>query len=152
MELKNLIQQYLEQTKMMQLATSANDQPWICNVWFAADADLNIYWFSGKSRRHCAEVIENPRVAGAVVFPQTPEDVPRGVQFQGTTTRLTNEADIQAAISLYAGRIFPEAKIQQLMQPTAPNPHDFYRITPELFVLFDAVNFPTSSRQEYRPN
>jgi hypothetical protein len=46
--------------------------------------------------------------------------------------------------------IFPEEKILELMA-NPERPHKFYRIKPELFVLFDAVNFPDSPRQEYRP-
>jgi|SRR6185369_2907999 len=151
MDLKKLIQDYLSKAKMLHLATGAGKQPWVCNVWFASDDTMNIYWFSGIHRRHSSEVQANPLVSGGITLPQTPEDPPRGLQFQGTAEKLTLETDINKAISLYKDRIFPEAKIQQFMaSPT--NPHDFYRIEPSLFVLFDVVNFPENPRQEWRPN
>ncbi len=68
----------------MQLATSVDNQPWVCSVWFATDAGLNIYFFSATARRHSKEVVKNNKVAGAIVLPQTPNDPPRGLQFQGS--------------------------------------------------------------------
>ena len=93
----------------------------------------------------------NPLVSGGITLPQTPEDQPRGLQFQGVAEKLTQETDIQTAIALYKDRIFPEAKIRQFMASPA-NPHDFYRIKPTLFVLFDVANFPENPRQEWNPN
>jgi len=151
MDLKKLIQEYLAEAKMLHLATVANNQPWVCNVWFASDEAMNLYWFSGIHRRHSAEVQAHPLVSGGITLPQTPQDPPRGLQFQGTAEKLTEDSDVQAAIDLYKDRIFPETKIRQFMASTT-NPHDFYRIKPELFVLFDVVNFPENPRQEWRPH
>lgn len=117
-------------------------------MWFAADDDLNIYWFSSAARRHSGEVRENNRVAGAVVLPLTPDDVPRGVQFEGVAEELSKDDDVTAALRVYAGRIFTEEKIRDFM---ANRQHKFYRIKPELFVLFDAEHFPDQPRQEWRP-
>jgi len=50
----------------MQLATALDNQPWVCSVWFAADKDLNIYWFSSTTRRHSGEVLKNKKVAAAI--------------------------------------------------------------------------------------
>lgn len=149
--LKQLIQQYLQDIKMMHLATVADGKPWVCNVWFAADENMNIYWFSAVNRRHSEEVAKDPHVAGSMCLTQTPQDPPRGLQFEGTAKVLTNETDIAKAKSVYVDRIFPEERIQEFTAH-AERPHKFYRIKPELFVLFDVVNFPDNPRQEYRPN
>lgn len=145
--LKKLIEQYLEEAKLMQLATSLNDQPWVCTVWFAADKELNIYWFSSITRRHSDEVLKNKKVAAAIALPQAPNDPPRGLQLQGTAEMLTKQEDIDKAISVFADRIFSREKIKEFMNHKE-NPHRFYRIKPALFVLFDVVNFPDNSRQE----
>lgn len=149
MDIEVLIGGYLKEAKMMHLATEANAKPWVCNVWFAADDELNIYWFSAINRRHSEEVAKNPHVAGAMCLPQTPDDPPRGLQFEGTAEVLRSEADVEKAKSVYSGRIFPQEKIDELMAHP-DRPHKFYRIKPALFVLFDAVNFPNSPRQEYK--
>src|SRR3979411_175547 len=111
MKLRQLIEDYLQQAKLMQLATSIDNQPWICNVWFAADKDLNIYWFSSTTRRHSGEVMKNQKVAAAMALPHTPDDAPRGLQLQGIAELLTDNKDLDKAISVYAGRIFSKEKI-----------------------------------------
>ena len=147
MKLKKLIEDYLKEAKLMQLATAEDNQPWVCSVWFAADKDLNIYWFSSTSRRHSKEVMENQKVAAAIALPQTPKDTPRGLQLQGVAEQVTSKKDVRKAISLFVSRIFTKEQITNFMK-LAGNPHKFYKIKPTQFVLFDAVNFPDNSRQE----
>ena len=147
-KLKKIISDYLKEARLMQLATSINNQPWVCSVWFAADDDLNIYWFSSITRRHSSEVMKNPKVAAAIALPQTPDDPPRGLQLQGLAELLTDQENIERAISVYKDRIFPIETIKGLMN-NKEKPHKFYRIRPTQFVLFDAVNFGDNWRQEY---
>ena len=148
MKLRKLIENYLKEAKLMQLATCANNQPWVCHVWFAADKDLNIYWFSSTTRRHSKEVAENSKVGAAIVFPHTPKDPPRGLQLQGIAEQVTSKKEITKAILLFAGRIFTRRQIADFMK-LRDHPHSFYKIKPNLYVLFDAVNFPENSRQEF---
>lgn len=148
MDLRTLINNYLKETKLMQLATAINNQPWVCNVWFVSDDDLNIYWFSSITRRHSDEVLNNNKVAGAIVIPQNPNDPPRGLQFQGVAELLEDEEEINKARSLYQEKILPSEKIDEFMSHKE-KPHKFYKIKPSRFVLFDVVNFPENSRQEY---
>ena len=147
-DIRKIIEDYLANTKMMQLATSIDAQPWICNVWFASDEDLNIYWFSSTTRRHSNEVLKNNKVAAAIVAPQTPQDTPRGLQLQGHAEVLTNDEDVKIARSVYEGRIFDAATIDSLIK-NKEKPHKFYRIKPTQFVLFDGENFCDNWRQEY---
>jgi len=147
-DLKRLIHNYLKEARLMQLATSIDNQPWVCSVWFAADEDLNIYWISSTTRRHSKEVMKNKKVAAAIALSQTPDDAPRGLQLQGEAELLTSEKDVKKAISLFANRIFSRAKIKEFINHKE-KPHRFYRIKPTQFVLFDMVNFPENSRQEF---
>lgn len=149
MELRKLVEDYLKEAKLMQLATSFGNQPWVCSVWFASDEDLDIYWISSENRRHSKEVMKNQKVAAAIVLPQTPQDVPRGLQFQGIAELLENEDDVDKAVALFSGRIFPKEKIKEFMD-SKTNPHKFYRIKVEKFVLFDVANFPDNPRQELK--
>lgn len=148
-KVEELIRDYLKEATMMQLATSVNNQPWVCNVWFASDDDLNIYWFSSTTRRHSGEIKQNAKVAAAFCLPQTPKDAPRGLQVQGTAIELESPEDTAKARSVYEGRVFDAKTIDSLVA-NPEKPHKFYRITPSLFVLFDAVNFPDESRQEWK--
>ncbi len=149
MKLRKLIKDYLKKAKLMQLSTSVNNQPWTCSVWFASDEELNIYWFSSTTRRHSKEVMRNPKVGGAIVLPHTPADKPRGLQFQGIAEQVKSKREIAKASLLFISRIFTKKQIIDFMK-LRDNPHSFYRLKPTLFVLFDAVNFPNQSRQEYK--
>jgi uncharacterized protein YhbP (UPF0306 family) len=149
-KLEQLIRDYLKESKLMQLATADDGQPWVCNVWFAADDDLNIYWFSSTNRRHSEEVRRNPKVGAAICLPHTPSDTPRGLQFQGMAEELEAAEDVSSARAVYEGRIFDAETIDKLMAHP-DRPHRFYRMRPMLFVLFDAVNFPDQPRQEWSP-
>ena len=149
MKTEDLIRQYLDEAKLMQLATASDGQPWVCTVWFAADEDLNIYWFSSTTRRHSKEVKGSPRVAAAIALPQSPQDQPRGLQLQGVAEEVNDEAEVAKAKSLFTVRIFDEQTIDSLINHRG-KPHKFYKIKPSLFVLFDAVNFPDESRQEWK--
>lgn len=132
---------------MMQLATVANGKPWVCNVWFAADDDLNIYWFSSTSRRHSLEVANDPHVAAAICLPQTPSHTPRGVQLEGVAELLTKPGDVAKAMRHYVGRVFTLKQTKDFMAMAA-SPHRFYRIKPTSIVLFDKVNYPDQPRQD----
>jgi len=147
MDVRSLITNYLDDARMMQVATVREGRPWCCTVWFAYDDDLHIYWFSSITRRHSHEVADDPHVAGAIALPQTPEDPARGVQFEGRASRLDAQGDVDQAKSLYIGRIFTAEKVNEMMSH-AERPHVFYRIDVETFVLFDAINFPEQPRQE----
>ena len=134
----------------MQLASISQDGPWICSVWQASDDEMNVYFFSATNRKHSKDIEKDGRVAGALAKPHTLSDKPRAVQFSGIAERLTNEADIAKARSLYEGRIFDATTIDKLIA-NQDMPHVFYKITPNKFVLFDAKNFPEDSRREYIP-
>lgn len=146
-KLRSLITEYLQEAKMMHLATVHDGKPWTCNVWFAADKDLNIYWFSSRGRRHSKEAEENPHVAAGIWIPSEPSDESRGIQLEGIAERLTKPADIAKALSVYAGKIFTLQAIKQYMADR-DYPHHFYRIKPYSIVLFDTLNYPENSRRE----
>ena len=147
-DLRKLIVEYMSQQKLMQLATVSDGQPWVCSVWFGFDDELNIYFFSATNRQHSKEIEKDNRVAGAMALPHTPQEPPRGLQFKGTAVKLTNDADMIKARSVYEGRIFDIATIDRLIAHPE-RPHAFYKITPKKFILFDTINFPDNSRQEY---
>ncbi len=141
MDLKKLIHDYLKEAKLMQVATSKDNQPWACSVYFAFDENLYLYWISTPSRRHSEEIRNNAKVAGTIVLPHTPGDKVRGIQFQGTAKELTNKNDAEIAMKNYAERfgMKPE-RVSAVLDRV--DPHIPYSITPDLYVLFDEKNFP----------
>ena len=92
--LRKLIDQYLERATIMQVASSHDDQPWVCSVYFAHDNSLNLYWISLPTRRHSQEIEMNEKVAGTIVIPHTFGDDVRGLQFQGVARELKEKKEI----------------------------------------------------------
>ncbi len=145
---RNLIIDYLQKATLMQVATSINDQPWACSVYFAYDNSLNLYWISKPTRRHSQEIRKNKKVAGTIVLPHTPGDKVRGLQFAGKAKELTNKKEIELAMRYYGQRFkMPAARIKTIVNNK--DEHLCYIISPKLFVLFYEVNFQNDPRQEY---
>lgn len=143
------IKKYLDEVKMMQLATGRDSRPWICNVWFAADDSLNIYWISSSTRRHSAEIADNDRVAAAMCVVQEPSQSDRGgIQLEGVARELKKPLEIARALKLYAARgIFSTAQVKKFMSDPR-TPHKLYRIKPERIVYFDPSQ--KESAREYK--
>ena len=146
--LKKLIEEYLSEAKLMQIATSRNGQPWACSVYFAYDNKFNLYWISTPKRRHSKEIIDNEKVAGTIVLPHTPGQDVRGISFEGTAKEVKGKAALPALL-LYAKR-FGMSLIRVNKIVANKDAHVCYCIKPNLIVLFDEVNFPKDPRQEYK--
>ncbi len=128
---------YLGEAKMMQLATSDGKSPWVCNVWFASDAHMSIYWISSTKRRHSEELSRNPRVAASICIPREPSESDKGaLQIEGIATEVTSPAELAKALKLYVSRgFFTLAQVKKFMA-NLDHPHRFYKITPERIVYF----------------
>lgn len=147
-ELKQLISDYLQEAFIMQLATVKGDQPWVCTVHFATDDNWNIYWISLPSRRHSVELEANHKVAGAIVLPHKHDDPPRGLQFSGSARRIIDETELREKVVHFEGKFKSGGLGEEIISGT--NKHALYTIKPNIFVLFDKVNYPEDPRQEYR--
>lgn len=137
-ELKERIQQYLSEAKMMQLATASKDgKPWVCNVWFAADDQMNLYWISSTDRRHSRELAANNHVAISICLVRDPSESEKGaLQIEGTAEKLTNASEIARALKLYVSRgIFSLSQVKSFMADMV-HPHVFYRAKPTTITLF----------------
>ena len=152
MNLRKLIKDYLKEAKLMQVATSVGNHPWVCSVWYVHDENFNLYFISRKDRRHSKEIKNNSDVAGTIVIPHE-EGIGqkvRGIQFEG-------KAEMIGIGGLY--------KAYQLLKEKYPNAVKhiptldlikkgsilvrLYKIIPKSIVLFDEINFPDNPRQEY---
>ena len=146
MDIKELIQKYLSQGKVMQLATSAEGQPWVCTVYYVIDDQLNIYWLSLPSRRHSQEIATNNKVAVTIMVKSDQPVV--GVQAEGTAELISEPSEIEKISKLYvakheAGKDFYQNFLK------GKNQHSMYKLTPQKFVLFDELNFPGGDSREW---
>lgn len=149
-DIKKIIHKYLTECNLMQLATTRDNQPWICNVWFAADNDMHIYWFSADHRRHSQEVQQNPKIAATIVMPYSSQEIPSGMQLQGRSEMLTDKKEIKKAEILFKKKKFNIQDIIKSMKEEG-NTYHFYKITPTIIAVFDTVYFPGKSRFVFEP-
>ncbi|MEK7571604.1 MAG: pyridoxamine 5'-phosphate oxidase family protein [Patescibacteria group bacterium] len=150
MDGKKLIQEYLKNARVMHLATSVNDKPWVCNVHFYADDENNLYWISTPTRRHSEEIAKNPNVAVTI---KVHEDTPKepyviGLSLEGKA-ELLSEEETKEIGPKYIAKL---GNIPTLAEDilSGKNPHKFYRLRPTNIVLFDTKSFPDNPRQEYK--
>lgn len=150
MDLKKLISNHLEKPRVMQLATSVNNQPWMCNVHFYADENFNFYWISTIARRHSQEIEQNKNVAVAILIHEdTPdEQYVIGISAEGNA-ELIDEEEAKRIGNNYIEKL---DKVPALLDDilAGKNPHQFYRMKPSNIVLFDTKNFPDNPRQEMK--
>jgi len=137
-DVKNDIKNYLDEARMMQLATVRDNKPWVCNVWTAVDKDLTIYWISATTRRHSQEIKDNQHVAAAFCLVNEPKQTAKGaLQLEGTAHEVTNPLEIAKALKLYVARgIFTSDQVKKFMK-SLDMPHKFYKLAPTRIVLFD---------------
>ena len=148
MDLKKLISEYMAEMRVMQLATSVDNQPWVCNVHFFADDNLDIYWISTPTRRHSEEIKQNPKVAvGMKIHEDTPDEkYVIGLSAEGTASILTNEEVKEMGKDILTKLSKEPTILEDIL--SGKNPHKFYRLKVSKFVLFDTNIFPAAPRQE----
>ena len=149
MNAKDLVRQYLPGVNIMQLSTSADDQPWTCNLHYYADHDLNLYWLSNPARRHSKEIEKNPKVSAAILVHENsdPKDFVIGISMQGTARQLSIDEAKEIAPSFKEKLHTDQVFLDEIL--AGKNPHVFYKLKPTNGVLFDNKNFPDESRQEW---
>ena len=92
-QIERAIRNYQEQVVHLSLATVSDNKPWICELHFAYDENLNLYFRSLPSRRHSVDIANNPYVAGNIIKQHTVDEEPSGVYFDGKAKMLdTNES------------------------------------------------------------
>lgn len=144
---RDLVKKYFNEVKIMQLATSDNDEPWACNVHFYTDDELNFYWLSAKDRVHSIQIASNPNAAIAIkVQEDTPDDKDViGISIAGAAKLLGGEIDKSIASGFIAKHQKPADFLDNVLDGSSP--HQFYVLKPSKIVLFDTKNFPQDPRQ-----
>lgn len=147
MTAKQLAHKYLQEARVIQLATSADDKPWACNVHFYADDDFNIYWFSSQQRLHSLQIAANPHAAAVLMVKQdSPTDsTVIGVSLAGPVELIENlDKSIAQAFIKKQGK--SEDYLDNILDGSSD--HKCYKLSPTQIVLFDNKHFPDNPRQE----
>ena len=140
-----LVDQYLGQQHMMQLATSIGGQPWCCSLYYVHDVDRNLYWASWPTRRHSEEIAVNQNVAVAIPIKHTNGEKVIGIQMEGQAAMVSPNAKNRPIVEAYAKKFGrDESWVDDFT--AGRNKHQLYKLSPKKIVLFDDVNFPEDPR------
>lgn len=144
MQAKELVESYLIDAKLMQIATVSNGKPWICTVYYVSDNDSNIFWLSHPDRRHSQEIEKNPNIAVAIAVKHDQPII--GVQAEGRASIVKDVEVVKDVMSDYVAK-YGNGKDFHDNFVTGTNQHNLYKFTPSSIVLFDEVNFADDPRQ-----
>ncbi len=141
----DLVDHYLPKAMVMQVATTAKKQPWICSVYFIADEERNLYWLSFPSRRHSQEIALHADVAVAIAIKT---DLPViGLQAEGSAEVVADKEVVKQVMPHYVAK-YGSGKNFYSNFVAGNNQHMMYKFTPRRYVLFDEVHFPDNPQQE----
>jgi uncharacterized protein YhbP (UPF0306 family) len=146
MDVEKLIREYLPQVIHLSLGTSMDNKPWVCEVHFAYDKNLNLYYRSLTSRRHSQEIAENPNVAGNIIKQHAVGESVIGVYFEGTSRLLSPGHEQNIAFECVKSRLQTDDSI--LEEARSPNGHQFYKIAVSKWYIFGPFNGKPSQKYE----
>jgi uncharacterized protein YhbP (UPF0306 family) len=146
MDVEKIIREYIEPLVHMSLATVKDNKPWVCEVHFATDAELNLYFRSLSTRRHSLEIAGNPHVAGNIVRQHNLGEAPVGVYFEGMARRLTAEAEQASAFAVLQAKL--GADPEALEEAKREDGHQFYKVTVDNWYIFG--RFGDAPAQKYQ--
>ncbi len=144
-DVEKIIREYLPDVIHMSLGTCKDGQPWVCEVHFAYDEDLNLYFRSKADRRHSQEIAENARVAGNIVKQIQLGEAPKGVYFEGIAKMIPASNEQAIAFQCMKARI--GIGDDTIKEAARDDGHKFYKITVNSWYIFG--NFDGEGAKKY---
>jgi len=146
MDVEKTVREYIDKTVHLSLGTSQDNKPWVCELHFAYDENLNLYFRSLKSRRHSEEITTNANVAGDIIDKYGIDDSVVGVYFEGTAKLLVAGEEQNLAAKCLRTRLRIEDDI--VAEASDDKEHQFYKITVSNWYVFG--RFGGSSGQKHK--
>lgn len=135
-KIEHIIRGYIPQIVHMSIATVKDNKPWVCEVHFAYDDELNLYFCSSLDRRHSMEAMENPVIAGNIVTQHFKNQKVRCVDFEGSIELLKDIDDTHPGIRAYAERFERGGSLLEEIKKDGNT--GFFKITVDDYYLFDS--------------
>jgi uncharacterized protein YhbP (UPF0306 family) len=146
MDTEQAIRDYLPDILHMSLATSRDNRPWVCEVHFAYDSNLNLYFRSLLSRRHSQDIQINPNVAGNIVTQHSLNQKVRAVYFEGIASVLNADKDIKMAFECLKARF--HLKEEVLSEASSEEGHKIFKVNVKNFYVFDGRDSNPAQKYE----
>ncbi|MBP7807230.1 pyridoxamine 5'-phosphate oxidase family protein [Candidatus Saccharibacteria bacterium] len=145
-DVEKVIREYIGKSPHMSLATVSGDKPWVCEVHFAYDENLNLYFRSKPATRHSQEIAINSNVAGNIVRQHALDEYPHAIYFEGTAEMMTDENRFETLCGYFMNLgIGNESMIDDAKKADG---HKFYKITVENWYAFG--KFGSESGQKHK--
>lgn len=142
---KRIILDFMNSNTILSLSTSTSDSPYICNLFYVCDDDLNIYFLSSKKTRHAQELKDNPRVAVSIYDPlSAPGKSVIGLQATGKVSEAKGIELIKMFKSYLS--IFPATKVNIDMLKQVSFDSRLFKFKPDVIYFMDKSHF--EKRQE----
>lgn len=131
-DVEQVVRNHITASPHLSLATVKENKPWVCEVHFAYDEDLSLYFVSQQDTRHCQEIALNPYVAGNIIKQHPLTEAPNGIYFEGRAERIKASAD---KINLYCNA-FKRDATQLTEQLKGSGDLSMYRIKVTKWAVF----------------
>jgi len=145
-KIETIIRNYIQDIIHMSIATCADNKPWISEVHYSYDDDLNLYFISRPSRRHSLEAASNAQIAGNIIKQHKAGEEVRGVYFEGVIEMLDDVKESDVSFQTYNKRLGLDAGM--LNEQAEENGHRWYKITVDKFYLFDELEMSPAGKHE----
>lgn len=135
MNVEKIIRDYIPHVVHMSLATSNNNVPWVCEVHFAYDNALNLYWTSRPTARHSQEIEGNPSVAGNIVKSFAIGEEVEGVYFEGVAKRLERGPELNEGFAAMKEQLNADDEAYDVFN-SPDGDHRLYKLTVKNWYIF----------------
>jgi uncharacterized protein YhbP (UPF0306 family) len=143
-DIEKVVRENIDKTVHLSLATVKDNMPWVCEVHFAYDDNLNLYFRSLPSRRHSMEIAKNPNVAGNIIEQHPLEKYPLGIYFEGTAERLAPGDEQELAAKCMKAKLKKSDEIVE--EARNPEGHQFYKISVKNWYVFGKFGGPKGQK------
>lgn len=144
-DIRQRILEVLQKTHLMSLGVVDEKGPWVADVVFIFDEDLNIYWMSDPDARHSRAVRENKKAAGSITYSTRSKEPNFGLQIEGAAGQLEG-VQFALLVKHLAKRNYPKPKISDAKKLLDGD--CWYKLIPKKIGLIDEENFG-HERQEF---
>jgi uncharacterized protein YhbP (UPF0306 family) len=134
MDVEQIVRENINRTIHLSLGTCVENTPWVCEVHFAYDDNLNLYFRSKPSRRHSLEISQNPKVSGNIVKQHAINEEVVGLYFEGKAEMLAGVDEKNPAFVALNKRFGTEK--DALEESLREDGHKFYKISVENWYAF----------------
>jgi uncharacterized protein YhbP (UPF0306 family) len=134
-QIQQLSREALEQGYLMSLGTVDDGGPWVTDVIYVHDDDLNLYWISDTTVRHSKAIKNDDRVSATITASER-VGTEHGLQIAGRAATIDG-THIELALQHWAKRGKPAPVASQIL---APN-YAWYCLTPTKIELIYQPDF-----------